>query len=150
MMRRFTSAPNPSRRVDWYMSVRRFRVGRAEPVLDAVVAREVARRLGRAHDVIGGDAIPEVGQRHIHHVAAGVFKLGHGRFDEAAHLGESPSAKIFGGVRHGKSGNAAAVQPGLVCKLFSRAGGISLSIVDITERSSPMISSTRRSSNVNI
>ena len=60
-MRRLTSAPKPSERVFSYISSSVSTRG-AEAVFDAVVARQVRRRLGGADQVVGRDAVGAVRQ----------------------------------------------------------------------------------------
>ena len=63
-MRRLTSAPKPSPRVAVHVD-QVVVSDRAVAVVDAVVAGQVARRLGRGHQVVGRDGVRAVRQRHL-------------------------------------------------------------------------------------
>ena len=56
MMRRLTSAPKPAARVAAFMAAMSARVD-PQAVAHAVVAGQVARRLGRGDEVVGGQAV---------------------------------------------------------------------------------------------
>ena len=94
MMRRLTSAPKPRSRVSPVQAREVVRPGRPPAVAHAVVAGEVARRLGRRDEVVGRDRVLQVGKRRLDHRGAGRFE----RADRLARSGPSsppstPSAR---------------------------------------------------------
>ena len=70
MMRRLHSAPKPSPRVLRYISDSVSRLGRAERVAHAVVARQIGAGFGRRDDVVARDRVVGRRQADLPHLAA--------------------------------------------------------------------------------
>ena len=82
------------------MSIRFARgFGRAMAVVDAVVAGQVARRLGRGHQVVGRDGVRAVRQRHLLDRRAQPLVDLERRADGLLDLGVEALAEVLAGPR---------------------------------------------------